>query len=226
MKTIRLFQVTQLLRQNKIITAQQLAEQLEVSRRTIYRDVQQLLLSGVPINGEAGTGYWLEPGFDFPPLMFTEEEVEALAFGMRLAMKTADKRISGAAQSVLHKVSESIPSRLRHSLTASPLDIPYATLTEEQQQAFQQLRQAIKKLEVVTLQYIDEKDQYTERGIWPLELSFWGKVWTVTAWCEKRKDFRNFRIDRISLLQPSGKYFRQENGKTLQDYYHQLLDKV
>ena len=225
MKTIRLFQVTQLLRQNKIITAQQLAEQLEVSRRTIYRDVQQLLLSGVPINGEAGTGYWLEPGFDFPPLMFTEEEVEALAFGMRLAMKTADKRISGAAQSVLHKVSESIPSRLRHNLTASPLDIPYATLTEEQQQAFQQLRQAIKKLEVVTLQYIDEKDQYTERGIWPLELSFWGKVWTVTAWCEKRKDFRNFRIDRISLLQPSGKYFRQENGKTLQDYYHQLLEK-
>lgn len=224
MKTIRLFQVTQLLRQHKLITAQQLAEQLEVSRRTIYRDVQQLLLSGVPINGEAGAGYWLEPGFDFPPLMFSEAEVEALAFGMRLAMKTADKSISLAAQSVLHKINESLPQRLQHSLVTSPLDIHYSMLTEPQQLIFQQLRQAIKKRQVVSLHYSDEKNQQSERSIRALELSFWGKVWTVTAWCEKRHDFRNFRVDRISALQASARVFQPEKGKTLQDYY-QLLSK-
>ena len=225
MKTIRLFQITQLLRHQRLITARQLAEQLEVSQRTIYRDIQHLLLSGVPINGEAGSGYWLEQGFDFPPLMFTEREVAALAFGMRLAMQTADREISDAARTVLDKVNDALPRALRQEMAASPLDMPFPTLNELQQQHFHQLRLAIRQQQKVQLHYQDEQQRPSERRVRPLELSFWGKVWTVTTWCEKREDFRNFRVDRIERLQLLSLHYVDEPGRRLADYHQQLAEK-
>ena len=225
MKTIRLFQITQLLRHHRQITARQLAEQLEVSQRTIYRDIQHLQLSGVPINGEAGSGYWLEQSFDFPPLMFTEREVAALAFGMRLAMQTADRDLSNAARTVLDKVNDALPGPLRQELAASPLDMPFPTLNELQQQHFHQLRLAIRQKQKVQLHYQDEQQRSSDRKVRPLELSFWGKVWTVTSWCEKREDFRNFRIDRIECLKLLPQHFIDEPGRRLADYHQQLLEQ-
>lgn len=224
-KTQRLFQIVQTLRGRKQITAQQLADTLEVSVRTIYRDIQQLLLSGVPVNGEAGTGYWLEKGFDFPPLMFTEEELEALVIGMRLTQQCTDKHLKEAAITLLAKVEQSIPSRLKERLHNSALDVPISLHGERVSDALGELRRAIGRKQYIDIGYQDENKVNTQRRVRPLELSFWGRVWTLTAWCNLRGDFRNFRIDRIEKFDVSSKYFLDEPGKQLKDYYRHLYEQ-
>ncbi len=221
-KTQRHFQIVQTLRSRKRVTAQQLADQLEVSVRTVYRDMQQLLLSGVPINGEAGSGYWLEAGFDFPPLMFTEEELEALVIGMRLTQQCTDKHLREAATTLLAKVEHSLPKRLVDVLNSSKLDVPVSLLDKNVENAITLLRRSISRKQRVEFAYRDEQGRSSERRVRPLELSFWGKVWTLTAWCELRDDFRNFRLDRIDALELTGQYFLEESGKSLEAYYQVL----
>lgn len=221
-KTQRHFQIVQTLRSRKRVTAQQLAEALEVSVRTVYRDIQQLLLSGVPINGEPGTGYWLEAGFDFPPLMFTEEELEALVIGMRLTQQCTDKHLREAATTLLAKVEQGLPRRLVEALNSSALDVPYPLLLKDVDNIITLLRRAVARKQWVEFTYADEKGQPSERRVRPLELSFWGKVWTLTAWCELRGDFRNFRLDRIGQLSLTGQYFMEEADKSLEAYYRLL----
>lgn len=221
-KTQRHFQIVQTLRSRKRITAQQLAETLEVSVRTIYRDIQQLLLSGVPINGEPGTGYWLEAGFDFPPLMFTEDELEALVIGMRMTQQSTDKHLREAATTLLAKVEHSLPKRLVDVLHSSVLDVPAPLMYQNVEDVITTLRRAIVRKQWVEFAYVDEKEQPSERRVRPLELSFWGKVWTLTAWCELREDFRNFRLDRIDNLELTGQYFLEEADKSLEAYYQIL----
>jgi predicted DNA-binding transcriptional regulator YafY len=214
----RLFQIVQYLRHGRVITARSLAEKCEVSERTIYRDIQDLSLSGVPILGEAGSGYRLMPGFDLPPLMFNEDELTALLLGARMVRAWSDSRLSEAAEQALVKIEAVLPARLRPELSRSELMAPGFALPPEVSQRLSTLRHAIRDKRKLHLAYTREDGEESERTIHPLGMAYWGKVWTLVAWCELRDDFRHFRVDRIRALNPSDDSFTDQPGKTLQDF--------
>jgi predicted DNA-binding transcriptional regulator YafY len=218
----RLFQIIELLRGRRLSTARTLADRLEVSERTIYRDIRDLMLSGVPIEGEAGVGYALRKGFDLPPLMFDREELEALVLGARLAQVWGGSALSEAARRALIKIEAVLPAdrrqEVRHSrLFALDFNVP-AQLTA----TMDVLRDAIYRREVLQLEYRREDGETSIREVRPLALYFWGAVWTLAAWCELRRDFRNFRVDRISRAGLAGGTFVEEAGKTLDDFLRQI----
>lgn len=214
----RLFQIVSLLQRRRFCTARQLAERLEVSERTIYRDVQDLVRSGVPILGEAGVGYRLDKGFDLPPLMFTLSEIEALVLGVRMVERWGDAELRDGAQAILDKVEAVLPERERHKLHATALfamstAVPEAALTH-----LKSLRRATADRHKVQVEYVDLKNARSQRVLRPLGLIFWGQVWTLGAWCELREDFRNFRLDRITGLTPLRDRFELTPPVTLEDY--------
>jgi len=217
----RLFQIIQFLRTRRVTTASWLAERLEVSERTIYRDIKDLILSGVNIEGEAGVGYVVRRGFDLPPLMFSEEEISALTLGARLVESWADKSLSTAAQSALSKIEIALPNELKENLSKTLLFSPLTPMTPNISNSMAEIRLAADNRRKVNLVYHRADCKRSERIIWPLGLFFWGKVWTIGAWCEKRNDFRIFRLDRINNLQVLDENYPNEKGKTLQD----LIDK-
>ena len=214
----RLFQIIQHLHHQRTITAQALAEALEVSTRTIYRDIQDLSLSGVPITGETGQGYRLLRGFQLPPLMFTAEELEALLLGARMVRAWTDKGMAKAANQALQKNQHIIPERLKPELERKDMivpDFPKQGLAGDQ---LMLIRKAIKDQQKVHFSYTREDNQPSVRTIHPLGLFYWGKVWTVVGWCELRDSFRHFRLDRMTTLENSGEYFEFIQGRMLQDY--------
>jgi len=216
----RLFQVIQLLRRNKVITARDLAEGLEVSERTIYRDIQDLVRSGVPIEGEAGVGYVLRRGFDLPPLMFTEAEVEALVLGMRVVASWSDPDLAKAAESALARVEAALPERLGLRLTQSRLYAPGFHVRPQMLARLGEFRACLEDRHKVWLHYRDVNDAETERIVRPLGLFFWGYTWSLTAWCELRDDFRSFRLDRVLDFRILEDTFADEPGRTLDDFFH------
>lgn len=197
----RLFQLVQLLRRRRTVTAAELARGLEVSERTVYRDVQDLSLSGVPIEGEAGVGYRLKPGFDLPPLMFTAEELQALRLGARIVEGWADDALAHAATSALGRIESVLPAKLRDESNRQFLFAPSFAITRESKAWMRELRAAMRDRHKVTIAYRKPDDaSESTRTIEPLGLFFWGKTWTLGAWCELRQDFRTFRLDRITAL--------------------------
>ena len=214
----RLFAIIQLMRRNKLVRARDLAEKLEISERSVYRDIQDLIASGVPIEGEAGVGYVLKGGFDLPPLMFTEEEVEALVLGARIVRSWADAGLAEAAGDVLAKVEAVLPARLRAYMNETPLDAPGHHWAEPVVIDLAELRRAVRDHLKLAFAYRDRDGAATRRTVRPLLISFFGPVWTLTAWCELRNDFRSFRLDRVSDLGVLGEAFRPEPGRTLHDY--------
>lgn len=214
----RLFQIVQILRHRKFTTAAHLAQRLEVSERTIYRDIQDLMGSGVPVNGEAGVGYSLEDTFNFPALQFTEDEVEALVLGLKLAERCVDEDLQYAAASVLNKVRDSIPVKFQRQIANVPLSVPIPLNDRKTLRHMAVLRKACSQLKKVSFAYKDESGGKSERTVRPLELTFWGKVWMLTAWCELRNDFRNFRLDRMQQLKVTGAFFSEEPGKSMLAY--------
>jgi predicted DNA-binding transcriptional regulator YafY len=217
----RLFRIVQRLRGRRVaVTARELASDLEVSERTVYRDVADLLASGVPIAGEAGVGYRLPRGsFDLPPLMFTEDEVEALVLGARVVKGWGDPALARAAEDVLAKVEAVLPGRIRHRVADATL---FALNMRDQKHVGGQLarfRGAIRDKRCVEVDYIDRAAQPTTRTVWPLGLFYWGVTWTVGAWCELRDGFRNFRLDRIAGARVSGRKFPEMPGRTLRDLF-------
>ena len=215
----RLFQIVQYLRGGRLVTAAQLAEKLEVTPRTIYRDVADLIGSGVPIEGEAGVGYIMRAGYDLPPLMFNSEEIVALVAGARLIRAWGGASMAAAAEEALVKIEAVLPDGARDRLGAVPI---HAFTMPEMSDA---VRLAIDRIEAAAeartrlhLTYRDEAGAASERWVRPLGLWFWGKVWTAVAWCELREDFRMFRLDRIDAMEEGGR-FRDERGKTLRDFY-------
>ncbi len=213
----RLFQIIQLIRRHSVTTAAALAEALEVSERTVYRDIRDLVRTGVPIDGEAGVGYRLRKGFDLPPLMFTPPEIEALVLGSRLVMSYTDPDLAAAARSALGRIEAALPAELRSRLNA-PLFAPAARLPQDVVERMAQLRGAIEERRKVRLEYRDVDGELTERTVRPLGLAFWGYVWSCTAWCELRNDFRSFRLDRTQTLEPLADRFADEPGKTIDDF--------
>ena len=214
----RLFQLIQRLHHDRVITARVLADELAVSERTIYRDVQDLSLSGVPITGEAGVGYRLMRGFHMPPLMFNEEELAALLLGARMVQVWTDKNLARAASSAMQKIESVIPEHLKPELAREELLVPDFSISTEVAEHLAQLRRAIQLLEIVHVDYSRQDGQRSSRNIHPLGLFYWGKVWTLVAWCELRDAFRHFRLDRIHCLTVLQQHFESRPGRTLQDF--------
>jgi predicted DNA-binding transcriptional regulator YafY len=214
----RLFQLIQCLRHDRAVTARDLADELEVSERTIYRDIQDLSLSGVPVIGEAGVGYRLMKGFQLSPLMFSEEELAALLLGVRMVRAWTDKGLARAASQAMAKIEHVIPERLKPELERQEImvpDFPDSTRVADQLAV---LRGAVKQLRKVCFDYTREDGQGSSRTVHPLGLFYWGKVWTLVAWCELRDEFRHFRLDRMANIAMSETRFQLLPGRTLQDF--------
>lgn len=214
----RLFEIIQILRRMKLARARDLAAKLEVSERTVYRDIRDLMASGVPIEGEAGVGYILRGGYDLPPIMFDEAEIEALVLGVRIVESWADRELAEAAGNVIAKVEAVIPERLRRHMEETALLAPRDHYTEPVAIDPRQLRRAVSRRRKVWVRYRDGAGQASERTLRPLALAFYGPIWLLAAWCELRQDFRAFRLDRIAELAVLEDGFRPEPGKTIQDY--------
>src|SRR3990167_171363 len=184
----RLFQIVQLIRGRRLTTAAFLAQRLEVSERTVYRDVADLQHQGVPIEGEAGVGYRLGAGFDLPPMMFTQDEAKALVASVRMAQVWLDPALAQGAEDALGKILSVLPVEARVAAEALAVYAPPGGLP-----------------------------QSAERTLRPLGCFYWGKVWTLAAWCEQRNDFRSFRVDRVTAVRRLEERFRDEPGRTLAD---------
>jgi predicted DNA-binding transcriptional regulator YafY len=217
----RLFQLIHLLSRRRMATAAELGERLEVSPRTVYRDIAHLIGSGVPISGEAGVGYRLDPSYRLPPLMFTPNEAEALVIGMRMIETWGDDELAQAARSVLDKVATVVPHPTALDQTAL-FSLSFSrrgTATLH----LKELRSAVNARRKVTLHYLDARESVSQRLVRPLGLFFWGQTWTLAAWCELRTNFRNFRLDRIAQLVLTEDDFELVSPCTLHDYRIAML---
>lgn len=214
----RLFQIVQYLRNRKLTTARWLAEKLGVSERTVYRDIQDLVLSGVPLEGEAGVGYMLRQGLEIPPLMFTPEEIEALVVGARMVRSWTGDKLSRAAEQALSKIQGALPKGLKSEIERSRLFAPEFPFNERHRELMDLIRLSIHDRRILRFDYEKEDGRKSKRSVRPLGLYFWGRVWTLVAWCELRKDFRQFRVDRVKAAKPLGRQFQETVGQTLADY--------
>lgn len=213
----RLFALVQLIRGRRLSTAAWLAERLEVSPRTVYRDVADLQAQGVPIDGEAGVGYRLGRGFELPPLMFTVDEARALALATRLAQQWLDPALALAVTDAMSRVLSVLPLRVRAEVESQQLVMAPVGLEPDLAGRLQVLREAAQARRWVDLRYRDSGDRETQRMVRPLGCFFWGRVWTLAAWCEQRQDFRNFRLDRMRSVVLGDGPFPVEPGRTLAD---------
>jgi predicted DNA-binding transcriptional regulator YafY len=214
----RLFDIVQRLRGGRLVTARKLAEQFEVSERTIYRDIADLMASGVPIDGEAGVGYLMRAGYDVPPLMFTKPEVEAIVIGLRLAAAVTGARIAAASAEAMIKVEAALPDDLKPLLRDTQIYAPIWR-DEGRKGRFDLMQQAIDEKRRLAFTYRRDDGAETNRIVRPLAMQFWGQVWTLAAWCELREDFRLFRPDRM-IAPALGERFRPERGRALADFFH------
>jgi predicted DNA-binding transcriptional regulator YafY len=213
----RLFQIVQLVRGRRLTTADFLAERLEVSVRTVYRDIADLQAQGVPLDGAAGVGYRMRAGFDLPPLMFTRDEAQALVASVRLAQPRLDSALAAHAELALAKIFAVLPPGVRAAAESlavySPVDGPDAATRER----LGRLREAAEQRRKAHLRYQDSDAKASERTVRPLGCFYWDSVWTLAAWCELREGFRSFRVDRIEAMDILDDRFRDEPGKTLAD---------
>ena len=217
----RLFQIVQLVRGRRLTTAAFLARRLEVSERTVYRDVADLQHQGVPLEGEAGVGYRLGKGFELPPLMFTSDEARALVASVRMAQGWQDPALAQASQVALGKILSVLPVAARVAAQSLAIYAPPSGLEPAVQVRLQTLREAAQARRKVRLLYRDAGEALSQRDLRPLGCFYWGRVWTLAAWCESRNAFRSFRLDRmdqLELQQGAGAHFRDEPGRTLSDY--------
>jgi predicted DNA-binding transcriptional regulator YafY len=217
----RLFQIVQLIRGRRLTTAAFLAQRLEVSERTVYRDVADLQHQGVPIEGEAGVGYRLGAGFDLPPLMFTQDEARALVASVRMAQVWQDPALAQASQVALGKILSVLPLAARVAAHSMAIYAPPVGLEPAVQATLQTLREAAQAQRKLRFAYSDAAGADSQRTVRPLGCFYWGSVWTLAAWCESRADFRSFRLDRIRALlalEGASGRFQEEPGKTLADY--------
>lgn len=218
----RLFRLVQMLRADRSVTALQLADQLEVSERTIYRDMQDLSLSGIPLISEPGVGYKLMPGFRLPPLMFDEDEITALLLGTRMIKAWTDNTLATAAQRVIEKVQTVLPDHRQTEMDNEEILVPDFHVDEIVKIRMNQLRNAIRSQQKIKMDYVRADGQGSSRVVHPLGLFFWGRVWTLVGWCELRDDFRHFRLDRIQQLKLQAEIFEINAGGSLQDYLRQV----
>lgn len=215
----RLLDLIQILRRHRFpLTGQALALELGISVRTLYRDIGTLQEQGARIEGEPGLGYVLRPGFMLPPLMFSEEELEALVLGSRWVAARADSRLGSAARDALAKISAVLPVELRNSLDCTTLLVGLNAPGEEEGGQLPILRSAIRTERKIDITYLDLKGAESTRTVWPIALSFFDEVRVLVAWCELRQTFRNFRADRISSLTVSDERYPRGRQTILREW--------
>ena len=217
-----MFRIVQFLRLGRLLTARALAEKLEVSQRTIYRDVQDLQLSGTPIEGEAGVGYTIRRDFDLPPLMFTRSELTALVLGARLVRAWGGAENVIAATQALQRIEAVLPADLRSELDSILLYAPGDQMQQHLRELLDVLHQSCLTRRVITFGYAREDGERSSRSVRPLALVFWSGVWTLTSWCELRKDFRTFRLDRMEQVIVLEREFVSKRGQRLEDYLRKI----
>jgi predicted DNA-binding transcriptional regulator YafY len=215
----RLFRIVEYLKaRRQAVTADTLAIELEVSVRTVYRDIVDLCDSGVPVIGEAGVGYVLDRDYTVRPLIFDTEELDALALGAQMVRSWGDREIAKSAKRAIDKITAVLPERLRAEILQTALFSPPSQAKVPIQVDFTALRRAIRTRNKVEFRYDALDGEQSERTVRPLCLAFFGPVWLFTGWCETRQDFRNFRLDRMSKLRINDERFADERGKRLSDY--------
>lgn len=217
-RTDRLFEIIQIVRDGRLHLARDIADKLEVSVRTIYRDIDTLIASGIPIEGERGVGYLLREQIFLPPLTLTLPELEALQLGMAIVGKAADAELQEASRSLLAKIGQVMPDKPALSTEWSFGIYP----SEQTKLGFAHMptiRAAIRTMHKINVRYSSLKGVETERIIWPLQIEYWGQVWTLASWCELRGGFRAFRIDHIVECSDTGEVFKHREGTTLTDYF-------
>jgi predicted DNA-binding transcriptional regulator YafY len=218
----RLFQLIQLIRGRRLSTAAWLAQRLEVSLRTVYRDVAELQGQGVPIEGEAGVGYRLGAGYDLPPLMFSHDEAKALVAAVRMAQPRLDPALAAQAESALSRILAVLPPAARAAAESLALYAPPVGPDDATRQRLEVLRVATETRHKLRLTYLDAQQRPSQRTVHPLGCFFWGQVWTLAAWCETREAFRSFRVDRIQVVELLPDRYRDEPGRTLADLLRQV----
>jgi predicted DNA-binding transcriptional regulator YafY len=218
----RLFEIVQRLRGGRLVTARALGDALEVSVRTIYRDVADLQASGVPIDGAAGVGYLLRPGYHLPPLMFRPTEIEALIVGARMVAAWGGRELAAAAGEALVRIAAVVPPERMQRAERVPIFASALRFQDGERANLDRFAKGIDHRLKMRFAYRDADGTASERLVWPLALHFWGQVWTLAAWCELRDDFRTFRIDRAEWVTATEEAYPNLAGRTLQDY----LDRV
>ncbi|OCP39106.1 helix-turn-helix transcriptional regulator [Ensifer sp. LC163] len=219
----RLFRIIQLMRATgRAMTAQEIADKMEVARRTIYRDMEHLMASGAPIDGERGVGYLLRERFDAPPLTFTFEQLEALAFGARAVQMLGDHRLAQAAREAMEKIEHGLPPEHVARLRSAPIRAFRSALQPKPPPMLGELRRAIAEERKVRLAYESLADQSSERTVWPLGLSVFGHHWLLTTWCELRQDFRDFRVDRIREMKLEREHFQPSPTRSFDAYLSRM----
>ena len=227
-RTTRLFTLLDALRAHRRpVQAQKLAEELGVSLRTVYRDVQTLIGLGAPIAGEAGVGYVLTPGFFLPPLMFSQDELEALVLGARWVERQGDEALARAAETALAKIATASPKDLRDQMADTGLWIAPRWAEAPANSAagkalLKTIREAIRNEQKLAIGYEDEAGRATERAIWPIGLAFYEEKRVLAAWCELRDGFRHFRIDRVSALNPTGQRYPQRRAALVKAWKREM----
>lgn len=206
------------LRARRLTTAAQLSGWLGVSERTVYRDIRDLSLSGVPVQGEAGVGYRIDRAYDLTPLMFTPDEVEAVVVGLRMAEAFAGPSLRSAARMALDKVALALPQQRRMEIEQPQLYAPTFHLDPTQGHRVELVRQAIAARRKLDVSYRDKKEQETRRVLRPLGLYFWGTGWSLAAWCESRKDFRSFWLHKMTACAALESTFQIEPDKSLEQF--------
>jgi predicted DNA-binding transcriptional regulator YafY len=216
-RAARLLDLVQALRRRRRpVPAADLAAELGISLRTVYRDVATLVAQGAPIAGEAGLGYILRPGYFLPPLMFGEDEVDALILGLRLVSQRDDDELTRAANDALAKIAAVLPRDRAGEFEASGLLAGPRTSRGTPHLAV--IRHAIRREEKLALRYTDKRGVATQRTVWPIALGFFEAAEVLAAWCETRQDFRHFRLDRIAAAEMSGQRYGQRRRVLLAEW--------
>jgi len=214
----RLFKIAQLLQDDHPITARQLADQLAISIRTVYRLIDELTLSGVPIYNEPGAGYRIGKGFRLPPLLLDEEELAVLLLGVRLVRGWGDPALTTAAERTLDKVEATLPQRLLPIFKRVEQMVPGQQQEDLLREQLQLLRGVIKAQRKIQFAYLQADGSANNYTLWPLGLFHWGKRWALAGWCELRGDFHHFLVDQITALRPLEGRYPAQPGRTLRDF--------
>lgn len=216
----RLLDLIQILRrQRRAVAGAVLAEELGISLRTLYRDIDSLKAQGAHIDGEAGVGYVLRPGFMLPPLMFSEDEIEALVLGSRWVSERGDDLLGKAARNVLAKIGAVLPDDLKNRIDSSGLLIGPGEPIADTDREVAAIREATRGERKMQIAYADEQGNATERVIWPVALAFYDRVRVVVAWCELRDGYRHFRIDRIAAFEKLAERYPRRRATLLKQWH-------
>ena len=223
----RLFQIIQILRRarRRPTTADEIAGELEISKRSVYRDIAQLIAQRVPVRGEAGIGYVLEDGFHMPPLMLTPEELEAALLGAQWVSGRGDRALARAASDFIAKIGAVIPERLQPYIIEPTLTSPNTSMIVPDAIDTERVRAAIHAQTKIVLFYRDESSRETERTIWPIGIGYFAHVRCIIAWCELRQAFRSFRTDRVREALFLEQRYPQARTRLRADYRKQMMEE-